>query len=212
MQLTDAGARDARRQRGQGAAEGDGTARALRRGARRRALRRHGQRRGRAGLVEPVPAEPLPQAAAAATMRSSPSSTSTATSWSRCRRRSRHTCHLQGGYDPDNWQVLGATPEAFQHRQRERSVHRRTAACSILKTCTPYLAGNVPQRGDHCAWMESSAVVYCNSVLGAAPTRKGARARAPRCSPAGFRTGAFTSTENRHGTAPDPGRHCRSRA
>src|SRR4029079_11263340 len=35
----------------------------------------------------------------------------------------------------------------------------------ILKTCTPYLAGNVPQQGEHCAWMESSGVVYCNSVL-----------------------------------------------
>ena len=37
----------------------------------------------------------------------------------------------------------------------------------ILNTCTPYQVGNVPTRGEHCAWMESSAVVYCNSVLGA---------------------------------------------
>ena len=34
-------------------------------------------------------------------------------------------------------------------------------------TCTPYQVGNVPVRGEHCAWMESSAVVYINSVLGA---------------------------------------------
>ena len=36
----------------------------------------------------------------------------------------------------------------------------------VLKTCTPYLAGNVPVMGEHCAWMESSAVVFCNSVIG----------------------------------------------
>jgi predicted aconitase len=43
----------------------------------------------------------------------------------------------------------------------------------ILKTCTPYLAGNVPVKGEHCAWMESSAVVYCNSVLGARTNTEG---------------------------------------
>ncbi|HZC40694.1 MAG TPA: aconitase X, partial [Streptosporangiaceae bacterium] len=38
---------------------------------------------------------------------------------------------------------------------------------SILATCTPYQVGNIPVRGEHCAWMESSAVIYANSVLGA---------------------------------------------
>jgi len=37
----------------------------------------------------------------------------------------------------------------------------------ILATCTPYQVGNLPMRGEHCAWMESSAVIYANSVLGA---------------------------------------------
>jgi predicted aconitase len=36
-----------------------------------------------------------------------------------------------------------------------------------LKTCTPYLSGNTPAKGEHCAWMESSAVIFCNSVIGA---------------------------------------------
>jgi len=43
----------------------------------------------------------------------------------------------------------------------------------ILKTCTPYLAGNVPAFGEHCAWMESSAVIYANSVLGARTNTEG---------------------------------------
>jgi len=82
------------------------------------------------------------------------------------------TCHLQGGYDPDNWQLLGATAESFKiANASERFIEAR--GVKILKTCTPYLAGNVPQRGDHCAWMESSAVVYCNSVIGARTNTEG---------------------------------------
>ncbi len=34
-------------------------------------------------------------------------------------------------------------------------------------SCTPYLQGNVPKRGEHLAWAESSAVLYSNSVIGA---------------------------------------------
>jgi predicted aconitase len=33
--------------------------------------------------------------------------------------------------------------------------------------------GNLPTRGEHCAWMESSAVIYCNSVLGARTNTEG---------------------------------------
>lgn len=77
-----------------------------------------------------------------------------------------HSCHLQGGVDPDHWQVLGAKPDVAELSQRSElaaSAHD----VRILKTCTPYLVGNMPAKGEHCAWMESSAVIYCNSVLGA---------------------------------------------
>jgi len=43
----------------------------------------------------------------------------------------------------------------------------------LLKTCTPYLAGNVPVKGEHLAWMESSAVVFGNSVIGARTNTEG---------------------------------------
>jgi predicted aconitase len=83
-----------------------------------------------------------------------------------------HTCHLQSGYDPQNWQLLGAKPEAFALAQgSEQFIKDR--GVEILKTCTPYLVGNVPHFGEHCAWMESSAVVYCNSVLGARTNTEG---------------------------------------
>lgn len=84
-----------------------------------------------------------------------------------------NSCHLQGGYDPENWETLGAKPEAMQLANGSEAFIRDRGV-KILKTCTPYLVGNVPARGEHCAWMESSAVVYCNSVLGAR-TNTGAR-------------------------------------
>ncbi len=87
-------------------------------------------------------------------------------------RMTTHACHLQGGVDPENWQTLGAKLETVEHIQAsEQSAADR--GIRILKTCTPYLAGNVPARGEHCAWMESSAVVYCNSVLGARTNTEG---------------------------------------
>ena len=45
--------------------------------------------------------------------------------------------------------------------------------CIKCHTCTPYLIGNVPKIGEHVAWGESSAVVFCNSVLGARTNREG---------------------------------------
>jgi predicted aconitase len=40
-------------------------------------------------------------------------------------------------------------------------------------TCTPYFLDNEPKLGDHCAWSESSAVIYLNSILGARSNREG---------------------------------------
>ena len=40
-------------------------------------------------------------------------------------------------------------------------------------TCTPYFLDNRPNFGDHCAWSESSSVIYLNSVIGARSNREG---------------------------------------
>jgi hypothetical protein len=82
------------------------------------------------------------------------------------------SCHLQGGYDPENWQLLGATEQAAQVL-KDTEKYAADRGVKILKTCTPYLVGNVPKMGEHCAWMESSAVIYCNSVLGARTNTEG---------------------------------------
>ena len=85
---------------------------------------------------------------------------------------SAYSCHLQGGMDPENWAELGQSQAAFDHfREDEAAVADH--GIQILKTCTPYLAGNVPVKGEHCAWMESSAVVFCNSVIGARTNTEG---------------------------------------
>jgi predicted aconitase len=82
------------------------------------------------------------------------------------------SCALQGGVDAEGWKELGKSYEALRMSERSEAASAARGV-RILKTCTPYLAGNVPRQGEHCAWMESSAVVYCNSVLGARTNTEG---------------------------------------
>ena len=83
-----------------------------------------------------------------------------------------NSCHLQGGLDPVMWREQGFSEAAFDH-QMEDEAAIVDHGIQVLKTCTPYLVGNTPKRGDHCAWMESSAVVFCNSVIGARTNTEG---------------------------------------
>jgi len=80
--------------------------------------------------------------------------------------------HLQQGLDPQHARRQGIDGEIVKlYRQGEAFTGR--LGIQPLNTCAPYLTGNVPVRGEHCAWMESSAVVYCNSVLGARTNTEG---------------------------------------
>jgi hypothetical protein len=76
------------------------------------------------------------------------------------------TCQLQHGFGADS---AGTVPYPAQliELQTDAEAFYGRRGVSILATCTPYQVGNIPVRGEHCAWMESSAVVYANSVLGA---------------------------------------------
>ncbi len=82
------------------------------------------------------------------------------------------TACLQSGVDPLGWQELGK-PEAAFIASRDAEAYAGSLGVEMLRTCTPYLAGNVPVFGEHCAWMESSAVIYANSVLGARTNTEG---------------------------------------
>ncbi|HVE55136.1 MAG TPA: aconitase X catalytic domain-containing protein [Ramlibacter sp.] len=80
--------------------------------------------------------------------------------------------HLQLGFDPHHPKEMGVSEEIVQfYRKSEAAVARM--GVQILNTCTPYQVGNVPTRGEHLAWMESSAVVFANSVLGARTNTEG---------------------------------------
>ena len=64
-------------------------------------------------------------------------------------------------------------PREQVEAQLEVQALARDAGFLMTYTCAPYLVGNVPLKGEICAWTESSAVVYANSILGARTTRHG---------------------------------------
>jgi predicted aconitase len=81
-------------------------------------------------------------------------------------------CQLIGGLDARRPEALGIPPEVVAlNAAGERYFAARGIA--MHATCTPYQVGNVPLFGEHCAWMESSAVVYANAVLGARTNTEG---------------------------------------
>jgi hypothetical protein len=76
------------------------------------------------------------------------------------------------GAGSNYWKESGASPEEAAFEDELRGLARQ-AGFQLTRTCTPYLVGNAPLRGEACAWTESSAVVYANSILGARTTRHG---------------------------------------
>lgn len=76
------------------------------------------------------------------------------------------------GMDREQWKKLGV-PEAFAKKQIAVLDAYKAMGIGMSCTCTPYLVGIRPKVGEHVAWSESSAVVFCNSVLGARTNREG---------------------------------------
>ncbi|MFP4001092.1 MAG: aconitase X catalytic domain-containing protein [Candidatus Natronoplasma sp.] len=63
--------------------------------------------------------------------------------------------------------------DEFREKQKLLIQAYRKLGVEVSCTCTPYLAGNRPNLGDHLAWSESSAVSFANAVLGARTNREG---------------------------------------
>jgi predicted aconitase len=80
--------------------------------------------------------------------------------------------HLQLGFDPHHPADMGVDEAVVSFYRRSEAMVAKMGV-QMANTCTPYQVGNVPTRGEHCAWMESSAVVYVNSVLGARTNTEG---------------------------------------
>ena len=76
------------------------------------------------------------------------------------------------GLDLRRWKVMGVERDFHSKQERIVEAYDRLGA-EPLYSCTPYLAGNRPRKGQHIAWAESSATVFANSYLGAKTNREG---------------------------------------
>jgi len=108
-------------------------------------------------------------------------------------------CQLIEAMDPDYYRIQGVSEET------RRLVERNERFCARIgmqlnNTCAPYLVGNVPVFGEHCAWMESSAVVYCNAVLGGRTNVEGAQSTGAAMLVGKIPYWGYHITENRYGT------------
>lgn len=65
------------------------------------------------------------------------------------------------------------TPAAKEHMRRVDEVYSRLGA-RMTYCCTPYLYQNRPEKDEVCAFSETSATVFVNSVLGARTNRESA--------------------------------------
>lgn len=93
--------------------------------------------------------------------------------WAAQGARSRIPATLNpAGMDLMAWRELGFSAD-FAQRQQAVIAAYTVLGVAPTCTCTPYLAGHVPEFGQHVAWAESSAVSYANSVLGARTNREG---------------------------------------
>jgi predicted aconitase/predicted aconitase with swiveling domain len=81
--------------------------------------------------------------------------------------------------------------------QREMVDIAAQSGITMTWTCAPYLVGNVPVKGQICAWTESHAVIYINSILGARSTRNGNESTAAAAATGWFPEFGVLKTENR---------------
>jgi len=70
----------------------------------------------------------------------------------------------------NRWPNLQEPPEYLQRAQRMINAIERIGAIPTC-SCIPYFQGNLPRFGQNVAWIESSAISFANSVLGARANR-----------------------------------------
>jgi len=87
-------------------------------------------------------------------------------------------CYAQsdvGPMDPVKWDILGIPRE---RSAKNRSILEKFTKAGLFPaaTCTPYLSGFLPRRGEHYVSTESHAVVLMNSLWGACANADGIEA------------------------------------
>lgn len=68
------------------------------------------------------------------------------------------------GIDLAKWRLMGVDDEYYSKQVKVIKAYEALGVKATC-TCTPYLHDNVPMRGDHIAWSESSAVIYANTFI-----------------------------------------------
>jgi hypothetical protein len=76
------------------------------------------------------------------------------------------------GADLERWEEMGVKRDFFEKQTAVIEAYT-TLGIKPSCSCTPYYDVNIPKKGQHLAWGESSAVCYVNSVLGARTNREG---------------------------------------
>jgi predicted aconitase len=110
-----------------------------------------------------------------------------------------NTCQLITGIDNDKWHIQGI-PQDLAEQQKAAEKYFGAKGINMFATCTPYQVGNVPVKGEHCAWMESSAVIYCNGVLGARTNTEGKESTGAAALTGRIPYWGYHIPENRRGT------------
>lgn len=110
-----------------------------------------------------------------------------------------YSSHLQQGIDPEHARQQGVGEDVVR-LMRKGDAYSAGLGVQLLNTCTPYQVGNLPARGEHCAWMESSAVIYINAVLGAKSNAEGRESTGAAMLTGRIPYWGYHLDENRRGT------------
>jgi predicted aconitase len=62
------------------------------------------------------------------------------------------TTHVQLGFDPGNAARMGVDEETVRFYKKGEA-YITGLGVQATNTCTPYQVGNIPTRGEHCAWI-----------------------------------------------------------
>lgn len=89
-----------------------------------------------------------------------------------CEEFAAYTTLNTAAVDLDRPEEIGFKDGDVQRQKRLTCAYEKMGGIAC-HTCTPYLIGHVPMKGEHVAWGESSAIAFANSVLGARTNREG---------------------------------------
>lgn len=106
---------------------------------------------------------------------------------------------LINAMDPEHWRIMSVSEETFELNMKIEWFCNRIGL-NVLNTCAPYQVGNIPVKGEHLAWMESSAVAYANSVLGARTNCEGTASAGAAMLVGKIPDWGYHLDENRRGT------------